>query len=155
MLRRRAAALVLAVAAPLVCASVAGAAGSGGSFRELHTRGGVIGCQYAAGGSLPRPLIRCDIRGGLKPRPPRPKRCAPGTEIELDWAVGILLQSTGRAQVLCASDSTLGARGRLLRTGALWQAGGISCHALAAQTLACENATGHGFVLSPRRWSVY
>lgn len=152
------AALLAAVASTLVLAGVASAAPTGGgdgTFRMLHTRGGKIGCQFASGGSLSQAVLRCDIRGGLKPRPPRPKRCAPNSQFDVDWAQGIVLQTTGRAQVVCAGDTTLGARGRLLRKGSLWRRGGISCHMLAAQTLVCANAHGHGFLLSPNRWRVY
>lgn len=143
-----------ALCASLVVCAPASAGGDDGVFRMLHTRGGVIGCQYASGGSLPQAVLRCDIRGGLKPRPPRPASCR-SDQFELVWAVGIVLQTRGKAQVVCAGDTTLGARGRLLRRGSLFRAGGISCHALAAQTLACANAHGHGFVLSPSRWRVF
>ncbi len=147
------------LASALVGVTGAGAASAGsgqdGVFKMLHTKRGVIGCQYASGGSLPRAVLRCDIRGGLRPRPPRPKSCAPNPDYDVVWAVGIMLQTTGKARVVCAGDTTLGARGQLLRRGTLWKAGGISCHALRAQRLHCENAHGHGFVLSPRRWRVY
>jgi hypothetical protein len=146
------------IAISLAAVSSAGAesaGGQGGVFKMLHTKGGVIGCQYASGGSLPQAVLRCDIKGRLRPLPPRPASCAPNPNFDTVWAAGILLQTRGRAQVVCAGDSTLGARGRLLRRGSLWQAGGISCHALAAQTLVCENAHGHGFLLSPSRWRVY
>ena len=150
---------LLIVAISLGAASSAGAAGGGGGqdgvFRMLHTARGIIGCQFASGGSLPRAVIRCDIKGRLQPLPPRPRSCAPNPNFDTVWAAGILLQTRGRAQVVCAGDSTLGARGQLLRRGSLWHAGGISCHTLAAQTLVCENAHGHGFLLSPQRWRVY
>jgi len=151
-------ALLAAVASTLALAGAASAAPAGGGdgvFQMLHTRGGKIGCQFGSGGSLPRAVLRCDIRGGLKPRPPRPKRCAPNAQFDTDWAQGIILQTTGRAQIVCAGDTTLGARGRLLRKGSLWRRGGISCHMRAAQTLVCENARGRGFVLSPNRWRVF
>lgn len=149
--------LLATLVSSLALAGAAGAAPAGGGdgvFQMLHTRGGKIGCQFASGGSLPRAVLRCDIRGGLKPRPPRPKRCS-SSEFDVDWAQGIVLQATGRAQVVCAGDTTLGARGRLLRKGSVWRRGGIACHVLAAQRLVCANARGHGFVLSPRRWRVY
>jgi hypothetical protein len=151
-------AILAALLSSLAFAGTAGAtpAGSGdGAFQMLHTRGGTIGCQFASGGSLPRAVLRCDIRGRLRPLPPRPKSCAPNPDFDTVWAQGIVLQTTGRAQVVCAGDTTLGARGRLLREGSLWHRGGIACHMLAAQTLVCTNAHGHGFLLSPGRWRVY
>lgn len=155
MKRVAALAALVALLALSGSASAAPAGGGDGVFKMLHTRGGTIGCQFASGGSLPRPVLRCDIRGGLKPKPPRPASCAPNPDFDTVWAAGILLQTTGKATIVCAGDSTLGATGQLLRKGSLWRAGGISCHALAAQTLVCENAHGHGFVLSPGRWRVY
>lgn len=154
------AALLAALVSSLALAGVAAAAPAGGggddgTFQMLHTRGGIIGCQFASGGSLPRAVLRCDIRGKLKPLPPRPKSCAPNPDFDTVWAQGIVLQTTGRAKVVCAGDTTLGARGRLLRKGSLWRGGGIACHMVAAQTLVCANAHGHGFVLSPTRWRVY
>lgn len=155
---KRLALLAAALVSTLALAGVASAGpvgGSDGVFQMLHTRGGTIGCQFGSGGSLPQAVLRCDIRGGLNPRPPRPKRCAPNAQFDTDWAQGIILQTTGRAQIVCAGDTTLGARGRLLRKGSLWRRGGISCHVPAAQRLVCENARGHGFVLSPNRWRVF
>jgi hypothetical protein len=152
------AALLAALVSWFALAGVAAAAPAGGgdgAFQMLHTRGGIIGCQFASGGSLPRAVLRCDIRGKLKPLPPRPKSCAPNPDFDTVWAQGIVLQTTGRAKVVCAGDTTLGARGRLLRKGSLWRGGGIACHMVAAQTLVCANAHGHGFVLSPTRWRVY
>jgi hypothetical protein len=147
------AALLLLASAGI--ATAGGGTGQDGVFKMLHTRGGTIGCQYASGGSLPQAVLRCDIKGGLHPRPPRPTSCAPNPDFDTVWAVGILLQTKGKAQVVCAGDTTLGARGQLLRRGSLWQAGGISCHATAPQTLICQNAHGHGFLLSPSRWRVF
>jgi hypothetical protein len=149
------AALVSSLALAGVASGAPAGGGDDGEFQMLHTRGGTIGCQFASGGSLARAVLRCDIRGRLKPLPPRPKRCAPNPDFDTVWAQGIVLQTTGRAQVVCAGDTTLGARGRLLRKGSLWRRGGIACHMLAAQTLACANAHGHGFLLSPNRWRVY
>jgi hypothetical protein len=152
---------LLALFAALLALGATSAAAAGGGddqdgvFKMLHTRGGIIGCQYASGGGLSQPVLRCDIRGGLKPRPPRPKSCAPNPDFDTVWAQGIVLQTTGKAQIVCAGDTTLGARGRLLRRGSLFQAGGISCHTLAAQTLRCVNARGHGFLLSPSRWRIF
>ena len=90
---------VLAALLVLASASIAtagGGTGQDGVFKMLHTRGGTIGCQYASGGSLPQAVLRCDIKGGLHPRPPRPKSCAPSPDFDTVWAVGILLQTKAR-----------------------------------------------------------
>jgi hypothetical protein len=122
--------VALAVAA-LALAGPAGAAGSGTFFR---TPSGNIYC-----GSFG--LLRCDIRSGLVPKPPKPAAC------DFDWGQTYLLGRTGAARVGCVSDSVFSPTARVLRYGTRWSGGGTTCLSRAAG-LRCTNRSGHGFFLS-------
>jgi hypothetical protein len=45
--------------------------------------------------------VRCDVRSGLRPAPPRPKSC------DLDWAYGLEMTATSRPHTFCAGDTAL------------------------------------------------
>jgi hypothetical protein len=147
-------AALLAAAALALGAGIASAAfllaGNGSSRVEtvtvpirvvsFRTPTGTIGC--GEGGSS----LRCDIRGGLQPRPPRPSSC------KLDWAFGYSLNPTGPAQVVCANGTVIDSSASVLRYGTSWKGGGFTC--LSRSTgLRCANRTGHGFFLSRQRSS--
>jgi Protein kinase domain/Family of unknown function (DUF6636) len=105
---------------------------------SFRTPTGTIGC--GEGGSS----LRCDIRGGLQPRPPRPSSC------KLDWAFGYSLSPSGTAQVVCASGTVIDPSASVLRYGTSWKRGGFTC--LSRSTgLRCANRSGHGFFLSRQR----
>jgi hypothetical protein len=109
-------------------------------YLMFRTPSGNIGCGYASdgGGSL-----RCDIRTGLKPKPPKPPRC------DLDWGDSYELGTMGRATVTCHGDTTLDPRSRVLKYGAKWSRGGFTCTSKLAG-LRCSNRSRHGFFLSKR-----
>jgi hypothetical protein len=122
--------------------AVAGAfatAATGADSRFFRTPSGNIGCAIFQG------ELRCDIRTGLKPRPPRPAGC------ELDWGFGLTLGRTGRAGVVCAGDTVLDPDARVLPYGSTWRRSGIVCTSRATG-LTCKNASGRGFFLSRQRW---
>jgi hypothetical protein len=104
------------------------------TYVPFQTPSGAIGCDY--GGSY----LRCDVAGGVKPLPPRAKDCS------LDWGQGFEMNRTGRATVVCAGDTALGA-GTAVPYKTTWHLGGFSC-ASALTGLQCSNAGGHGFFLS-------
>lgn len=106
----------------------------------FRTPTGNIGCAYSWFSGEP-PYLRCDIRSGLVPRPPRPKGC------DLDWGYGYELSATGRARTFCAGDTTLDPRARVLAYGARWSRGGFTCVSRTTG-LTCRNRSGHGFLLS-------
>jgi hypothetical protein len=120
-----AAVIALAVAAP------AAAATSSSFFR---TPSGNIYCAYF--GSL-----RCDIRSGILPKPPKPARC------DFDWGQTYELPLTGAARVGCVSDSVFTPTARVLRYGTRWTRGGITCLSRTSG-LRCTNGSRHGFFLS-------
>ncbi|HEX3268009.1 MAG TPA: serine/threonine-protein kinase [Gaiellaceae bacterium] len=103
----------------------------------FRTPSGTIGC--VSGSSL-----RCDIRSGVRPRPPRPASC------DLDWAVGFSMGATGRASVVCAGDSAIEQSARVLRYGERWSRGALTCLSRSVG-LRCRNRSGHGFFLSRGR----
>jgi uncharacterized protein DUF6636 len=99
---------------------------------------------YCAEFTGPRASLRCDIRSGLKPRPPKPASC------EFDWGGGYTLGRRGRARINCVSDSVYSSSARVLRYGTTWRRDGFTCVSRVAG-LRCRNAGGHGFFLSRQR----
>jgi hypothetical protein len=99
---------------------------------------------YCAEFSGARATLRCDIRSGVKPLPPKPASC------DFDWGAGFTLGRRGRARISCVSDSVFNASARVLRYGTTWRRDGFTCTSRVAG-LRCKNATGHGFFLSRKR----
>jgi hypothetical protein len=102
-----------------------------------------IGCMF---NRSPRTL-RCDVRTGLKPAPPRPRGC------DLDWAYGLELTAASRPHTFCAGDTVL-SQGPVLAYGSRLHLEGFTCLSQRAG-LQCTNPAGHGFFLSRRRWKVF
>lgn len=125
-----AATLLLALAAPASAAAV---------LIQFRTPSANIGCGYSSGPG--RASLRCDILSGLKPLPAKPRGC------ELDWGFGYALSPTGRAQTVCAGDTAVDRRARVLRYGQKWSRSGFTCVSRVAG-LRCTNRGGHGFFLS-------
>jgi hypothetical protein len=96
-----------------------------------------IGCAYGS----PPATLRCDIRSGLKPPPPRPKGCVD------DWTFGYEVEATGRAHTVCASDTVFTPGARVVRYGTTWRGGPLTCKSRRSG-LRCTNRSGHGFFLS-------
>ena len=133
----RTAATTAAIAACLALATPAS-----GAIRFLRTPSNNIVCAYFYGADPIR--LRCDVRSGLRPLPPRPAGC------EFDWGVGYTLRARGRASVTCASDSVGSLYARVLRYGTTWRGGPLTCTSRRTG-LRCRNASGHGFFLSRAR----
>jgi hypothetical protein len=96
-----------------------------------------IGCAYSSSPST----LRCDIRSGLRPRPPRPGNC------DVDWGDSYGLGATGRATITCHGDTAIDARSRVIRYGSTWRRGPFTCRSRATG-LRCRNRSGHGFFMS-------
>jgi hypothetical protein len=96
-----------------------------------------IGCAYS---SSPANL-RCDIRTGLRPPPPKPAGC------RNDWTFGYQVGATGRAQRVCAGDTVFSPTARVIRYGTTWRGGPFACKS-SRSGLRCRNPSGHGFFLS-------
>ena len=115
-------------------------ASAGASFVYFHTPSHNIGCVYS---SSPASL-RCDIRSGLRPRPPRPGNC------DVDWGDSYGLGATGRATITCHGDTAIDRNSRILRYGSTWKRGAFTCRSKATG-LRCRNRSGHGFFMSRQR----
>jgi hypothetical protein len=102
-----------------------------------------IGCIF---NQSPR-SVRCDVRSGLKPAPPRPRGC------DLDWAYGLVLTPTSKPHTFCAGDSAL-AQGPILAYGATLRIEGFTCLSQRSG-LRCANGAGHGFFLARQSWRVF
>ncbi|MEO6990263.1 MAG: DUF6636 domain-containing protein, partial [Candidatus Baltobacteraceae bacterium] len=94
-----------------------------------------IGCGYYLR------QMRCDVTGGIVPRPPQPRPCEFGT-----WAGGYVVQATGFARAICTSDTTLGAT-HVLPYGKSRRVPGITCKSERIG-VTCANRSGHGFFVS-------
>jgi uncharacterized protein DUF6636 len=108
---------------------------------QFRTPTSNIGCVYSSEPGSTGPYLRCDILSGLKPKPRRPKGCT------LDWTFGFQMNRTGRARTVCAGDTAVDRRAKVLRYGHKWSAGGFSCTSRRTG-LRCRNRSGHGFSLS-------
>jgi hypothetical protein len=130
-------------------ALVAGATpASGASGAEtFRTPSGNVFCAYEHYDFAPTRL-RCDIRSGIKPLPPKPASCT------LDWGQGYSLRQIGFAHVLCAGDTIYDPKAKVLAYGRTWHGGGFTCISRKAG-LRCLNPRGHGFFLSKEHSYTY
>jgi hypothetical protein len=110
---------------------------------QFRTPSANIGCVFSSEPGQGGPYLRCDILSGLKPKPGRPKGC------DLDWTFGFQMNATGRARTVCAGDTSVDRRAKVLRYGQRWSNGGLTCTSRLAG-LRCSNRSGHGFFLSRR-----
>jgi hypothetical protein len=88
--------------------------------------------------------MRCDIGGGLRPLPPRPKSC------DLDWGYGYEMSTFGKARTFCAGDTAHDPRAPILRYDLTWRKGPFTCVSQRIG-LRCTNRSRHGFFLSRER----
>jgi hypothetical protein len=107
----------------------------------FRTPSGNIGCAFNSDPGFGGVYLRCDIISGLKPAPPRPKGCT------LDWKYGYEMRPTGRAQTVCAGDTAVNRRAKVVPYGTKWSRGGFACLSKRVG-LRCRNRSGHGFFLS-------
>jgi hypothetical protein len=132
--------LVAAVAALVLAGS--SAASVRDTFVFVHTPSGNIACVLENTSAPTR--LRCDIKTGIKPAPPKPKGC------HYDWGSSVGLHPHGRAFGLCVSDTVIGQKGKTLAYGTTWTRAGFRC--LSQRTaLRCHNLSGHGFSISKQR----
>jgi len=130
-MRKRAPIAMLAAATVL---SVAAAPGQAEEFVLFSSPSHGIGCVLFNG------VLRCDVKGGIIPLPPRPKTC------NLGWGQGYNLVGHGPAGVVCAGDTALGAPATI-PYGSTWRRGDFAC-ASSTNGMRCTNADGRGFFIS-------
>ena len=134
-------ALIAAVAAVLAVPSATQSATSDSAL-FFNTPSGNISCVY-----VPSRLwanLRCDVGGGVKPLPAKPRSCG------FDWGVGIQMQNRGRGRIVCASDSVFSPTAKRFPYGTTWRRNGFVC-TVKRVGLRCTNRTRNGFFLSRQR----
>ena len=124
--------LAVALAIALSAAAEAGAAGF------FQSPSGNIGC------AISRHDVRCDIREHDWTAPPKPSWC------ELDWGSGVVVGHHGRAQIVCAGDTTLN-QGRHLAYGDAIERGRFRCVSRMTGMRCRNRRNDHGFALSRER----
>jgi hypothetical protein len=129
--------LALAAAVLVFPAGASRAASGADTFRMPS---GNIYCAYEHYSFAPKDL-RCEIRTGIKPLPPKPSWC------DVDWGAGYAMRQIGLAHVLCIGDTIYDPNAKVLAYGKTWTGGGFSCTSRPAG-LRCLNPRGHGFFLS-------
>jgi hypothetical protein len=94
--------------------------------------------------------VRCDIRQRRWSPPPKPRYCI---KAGVDWGQGVGV-GAGRAEIVCAGDTTLGGPG-LLGYGHTAQRGVIVCASTRAGITCRNTATAHGFFLSRETYRLF
>jgi hypothetical protein len=122
-----------------VLALVSVSAATADTFIPFRTPSGNINCLYG------QRSLRCDITSGLVP--------APRGACDVDWT-GLEVGVTGRAGPVCAGDTTIDRRARVVRYGSAWRRDGITCLSQRIG-LRCTNRSGHGFFLSRQSWRLF
>jgi hypothetical protein len=131
-------AAIAVFAASVVLAAPASSAETAQYFFRTPSKN--IYCAWLSGPQT----LRCDILSGVKPLPPKPASC------DFDWGAGYEVKRTGRARILCVSDSVVTNSAKVLRYGQTWSRGGFTCISRVTG-LRCRNSAGHGFFLSRQR----
>jgi hypothetical protein len=140
-------AALIAVLAVLVAATAASAGSAAPAIKSFKLQGGKVEC-VVVGGSAPSAGVLCValLEPGVKPFP-KPV-CDAG-----DPGGGLSIGLTGKATGICLSENPFVPPVKLLAYGSLVTIGGMSCAAISkAVGVRCENATGHGFRMSPTGW---
>ncbi len=130
--------IVTVIAAGALATGVASGSSGADTFRLPS---GNIFCAYEHYDFAPVDL-RCEIRSRIKPLPVRGESCRDAV-----WGAGYAMGQTGRANVLCISDTIYDPKAKVLAYGKTWRGGGFTCSSTMAG-LRCTNRSRHGFFLS-------
>jgi len=108
----------------------------------FSTPSGNIGCYAYSEGA------RCDIRNRTWQPPPQPASCP------LAWGQGLVVGTTGPAQVVCAGDTAMGSP-TVLAYGNTAVVGPFQCTSRTSG-VNCENvSTHHGFTISIEAYELH
>jgi hypothetical protein len=113
------------------------------SLTMFQTPSHGIACAYSTSPSA----LRCDVADVASP-PKRPQAC------ELDYGSAFGLSATGRAKRLCAGDTVLNPKAKVLAYNKSRRLGPFTCTARTSG-LRCTTKAGHGFVLSRRTQKLF
>jgi hypothetical protein len=92
---------------------------------------------------------RCDIQGHTWKAPRKPANCP------LDWGNGLSVGTRGRAGFVCAGDTTLDPRGRVLAYGTQQIMGRYTCSSRRSGMTCSNRGTGHGFRIARGSYRVF
>ncbi|ORV51798.1 hypothetical protein AWC02_02840 [Mycolicibacter engbaekii] len=94
--------------------------------------------------------VRCDIQDRDWSPPPRPSDCPSQT----GYGQGIQLDAYGKAQFVCAGDTTFGGDARTLKYG---ERDSTTTHLCTSETsgIRCENRDDHGFIISRESYELF
>jgi hypothetical protein len=121
-----------------VFATLASAGARTSSIVYFRTPSGNIGCLAGTGPTY----LRCDIKSGLKPRPPQPRDCR-----HLAFGDSVGMSATSRPIFICHGDTVFVPNAKVLAYGTAYTFGPFRCTSRPAG-LTCRNAAGHGWFLS-------
>lgn len=147
---RRAMNLIRIVAVLVLPATIATSTATAARIVYFQTPSRNIGCAYLpviSTGDVPS--LRCEIRSGLRPLPPRPRACGDAV-----WGQAVVMTRTGRARGICISDTIREPSAPVLGYGRIRRVGGFTCTSTQA-ALRCTNRAGHGWRLSRARSSLF
>ena len=145
MVRRMKKLVLLCACAVLTGLAAVPASARTTTYVSFRTPSKNIYCAYSSGLGSPS-FLRCDIRS--KPRPAPRGSCSDGV-----FGESVGMTRTGRAHVLCISDTTYNPSAAVLPYGFTWSRGGFRCVSRSTG-LTCTNVLGHGFFLSRESWRV-
>ena len=136
--------LAASVVAGALVLGVSTSGATGAKVVAFKTPSGNIGCIYSDGPAY----LRCDIRSGLKPRPPHPQDCGE------DYGDSVSMNRTGRARLVCHGDTALEPSARVVAYGATLRVGPFKCTSR-TMGLTCSNASAHGWFLSRASYRLF
>ncbi len=141
---------IIPVAVLLATIATSAVTASAATIVYFQTPSRNMGCAYfpvISKGDVPS--LRCEIRSGLRPLPPRPRGCGDAV-----WGQAVTMTRTGRARGICISDTVREPSAPVLGYGRVRRVGGFTCSSTQAG-LRCTNLAGHGWRLSRERSSLF
>ena len=114
------------------------------AYVPFRTPSGNIACAASDGPVF----LRCDIRSGLRPTPPRRRNCP------VDFGDSVGMGKRGRAYLVCHGDTVIDPRARVVRYGSSIRVLGFRCTSRTTG-LSCTNTQGHGWFLSRERYRLF
>ena len=135
---KRAVSVRLLLAAALAAVLVATTASSAAAYKGFVSPSRNIGCVMDEHG------VRCDIRDHSWQSPPKPKSC------EVDYGGGVAVGRSGKAEFVCAGDTTLEV-GPVLGYGESVGKGRFRCTSEEAGMRCVNKRNGHGFLLAKQK----
>jgi hypothetical protein len=140
----RARVALVPAAAVVALAAAASISAQTATYVPFRTPSGNIAC---AASDAPVAL-RCDIRSGLRPTPPRRSNCP------VDFGDSVGMGKRGRPYLVCHGDTVIDPRARVVRYGSSIRVLGFKCTSRTTG-LTCANASGHGWFLSRERYRLF